>query len=242
MRSAELISRLCARSAIVAACLSVSILFAGVASADVTGTPRSIDRTSGGNSDFAGLQANADPEIEAAADDTSDEDSEGGDHQLFTGSEAVVFASNLLADAGITKYRILDPSENPMQGFDVVWTYDNGIIGALAGYKDMADVDLDEAVDQIMADDSSACDARFISGKKKGDKIQNVIVRRLFTGCRSGEDPMEIHYTLFKTPAGHILQIAHISLGSQDAIEGEELAHADDAFLGPSVVSELEQE
>lgn len=79
----------------------------------------------------------------------------GGDNQnrLFTSSEAVVFASNLLASAGITGYQMMDPAKNPMPNFDAVWTYQNGIMGAIAGYKDMGSVDLDEAASVVMADD-----------------------------------------------------------------------------------------
>ena len=46
--------------------------------------------------------------------------------------------SDLLASAGISDYQMADPSETPMPSFDVVWTYDNGIVAALVGYKEMA--------------------------------------------------------------------------------------------------------
>ncbi|ODA67211.1 hypothetical protein A7A08_01958 [Methyloligella halotolerans] len=195
-----------------------------------------------GNDPFLGLQAKAEPEDDAQAQPQPADEADDGDYKLFSESEAVVFASNLLADAGITSYTILDPSENPMEGFDVVWTYKSGIIGALAGYKNMGDVDLDKAAAQVMADDGASCKSDFASGKKGSDKIGDVLVRRLFTACRSGDDPMEIHYTLFKTPGGQILQIAHISLGpAPEGSEEDTLAHADDAFLNTAVISELEQ-
>ncbi|XSG80972.1 MAG: hypothetical protein ACPW61_07635 [Methyloligella sp. ZOD6] len=235
MRSAELFSRRFARFALVASLFLGATLSAGQAAAEA----RDGSRSSKDSGSFTGLQVQAvvEPETPSDPDPASDED----DNKLFAGTDALVFASNLLADAGITRYTILDPDENPMEGFDVVWTYENGIIGALAGYKNMGDVDLDEAANQVIADDGATCESDFASGKKSGDKIGEVVVRRLFTACRSGDDPIEIHYTLFKTPAGHILQIAHISLGGPppDA-EDETLAHADDAFLDDSVISELQ--
>ncbi len=247
MRSAEHVMRFCAGSALVVAFVFISHLSAGQAGAEARDGAPTLELTARdaapGSDAVAGVQANAEPVTEPEAETESEAEAEDdGDYQLFAGNDAVVFASNLLADAGITRYTILDPSENPMEGFDVVWTYDNDIIGALAGYKNMEEVDLDEAADQVMVDDRAACEAGFRSGKKGGEQIGKVIVRRLFTACRSGEDPMEIHYTLFKTPSGHILQIAHIALGEKDEIERETLSHADEPFLGPSVVSELQEE
>lgn len=247
MRSAEHVMRFCAGSALVVAFVFISHLSAGHARAEARDGAQApaielAARDAAPGSDaVAGVEASAEPVTEPEAESEAEVEDEG-EYQLFSGSDAVVFASNLLADAGITRYTILDPSENPMEGFDVVWTYDNDIIGALAGYKNMEEVDLDEAADQVMVDDRAACEAGFRSGKKGGEQIGKVIVRRLFTACRSGEDPMEIHYTLFKTPSGHILQIAHIALGEKDEIERETLAHADEPFLGPSVVSELQEE
>jgi len=245
MRSAEHVLRIRARSALVVAFLFASTLLGGAAFAGASdpspdaANPKTDRQTTAVGGSVAGIEANAEAVTEPQSEAEADDD---GEYQLFSGADAVVFASNLLADAGITRYTMLDPSENPMEGFDVVWTYDNAIIGALAGYKNMDDVDLDEAADQVMEDDGAACESGFRSGRKGGEQFDKVIVRRLFTACRSGENPMEIHYTLFKTPAGHILQIAHISLGAKDEIERETLAHADEPFLGPSVVSELQDE
>jgi len=112
------------------------------------------EKATGGTSAFAALEAK--PLAE----------SPDNPNKLFTGSEAVVFASNLLASAGITNYQLTDPAKNPMPNFDVVWTYANGIIGAISGYKDMGAVDLDEAATVVMADDSKNCKGDFTSGKK----------------------------------------------------------------------------
>jgi hypothetical protein len=153
-------------------------------------------------------------------------------NRLFTGTEVVVFASNLLASAGITNYQLIDPAKNPMPNFDVVWTYANGIIGALVGYKDMGSVDLDEAATVVMADDSKSCEDDFASGKKQSEPAEAVTVRRLFTACRSPESSIEIHYTLLKTETGHLIQIAHLNLGDASA----DIANADSAFLQSAVL------
>lgn len=160
--------------------------------------------------------------------------------KLFSPSQAVVFASNLLSDAGIQNYTILDPSKNPMPGFDVVWTYQNGTIGALAAYKNMQNVNLNAAAGVVIADDSKSCDGDFASGKQVASPIDSVEVERLFTACRSTKNPMVIHYTLFKTKSGHLIQIARIELGNGAISSGNSLSnHVDDAFLDASVVSDM---
>ncbi|MGZ5915830.1 MAG: hypothetical protein ACXWJ4_00680 [Methyloceanibacter sp.] len=164
-----------------------------------------------GNSAFAALEA------KQPADTT---------HRLFTGSEAALFTSHLLTSAGITNYTLI-AAHNPMPNFDVVWTYANGIIGALAGYKDMVSVDLDEAATVVMADDAKSCKGDFASGKKLSEPANAVTVRRLFTSCRTGDQSVEIHYTLLKTESGHLIQIAHMSLGDATG----DAATADSAFL-----------
>ncbi|MGA7546720.1 MAG: hypothetical protein WBW08_13000, partial [Methyloceanibacter sp.] len=173
-----------------------------------------------GNSAFAALEAKQ-------PSDTT--------HRLFTGSEAALFTSHLLTSAGIANYTLIDPTQNPMPNFDVVWTYANGIIGALAGYKDMGSVDLDEAATVVMADDAKSCKGDFASGKKQSEPADAVTVRRLFTSCRTGDQSVEIHYTLLKTESGHLIQIAHMSLGDATG----DAATADSAFLQGAALQNL---
>ena len=178
------------------------------------------EKAAGGTSAFAALEAK--PLAE----------SPDNPNKLFTGSEAVVFASNLLASAGITNYQLTDPAKNPMPNFDVVWTYANGIIGAISGYKDMGAVDLDEAATVVMADDSKNCKGDFTSGKKQSEPAS---VRRLFTACRTDGKSIEIHYTLVKTESGHLIQIAHLKLGDTTG----DIASADSAFLRTAVLQNI---
>jgi hypothetical protein len=156
----------------------------------------------------------------------------GRGNRLFTASEAAAFASDLLASAGISNYEMVDPSETPMPSFDVVWTYDNGIVAALVGYKDMGAVDLDEAANTVMADDAKTCKGDFASGRKISEPAALVSVKRLFTSCRSGGKSVEIHYTLVKTKSGHLIQLAHLNLGEATG----NVATADSAFLQASVL------
>ncbi len=178
------------------------------------------EKAAGGTSAFAALEAK--PLAE----------SPDNPNKLFTGSEAVVFASNLLASAGITNYQLTDPAKNPMPNFDVVWTYANGIIGAISGYKDMGAVDLDEAATVVMADDFKNCKGDFTSGKKQSEPAS---VRRLFTACRTDGKSIEIHYTLVKTESGHLIQIAHLKLGDTTG----DIASADSAFLQTAVLQNI---
>lgn len=160
----------------------------------------------------------------------------GGSNRLFTAVEAEAFASNLLASAGITNYEMAEPSETPMPSFDVVWTYANGIVAALVGYREMSAVDLDNAANTVMADDAKTCKGDFASGRKISEPAEAVSVKRLFTSCRSAGKSVEIHYTLVKTRSGHLIQLAHLNLGGATG----NVADADSAFLQASVLRSFE--
>jgi len=166
--------------------------------------------------------------IEAKA---SDENGTNG-NRLFTPSEAADFASHLLAAAGITDYQMADPSTNPMPSFDVVWTYANGIVAALVGYKNMEASDLDQEANVVMADDAKNCKGDFTSGKKISEPEEKLSVKRLFTACRSTGRSVEIHYTLVKTESGHLIQIAHLNTGDATG----DVANADSPFLHGAVL------
>ena len=120
-----------------------------------------------------------------------------------------------------------------MPSFDVVWTYENGIVAALVGYKEMRAVDLDVAANAVMADDAKNCTGDFASGRKISEPAKLVSVKRLFTSCRSAGKSVEIHYTLVKTKSGHLIQLAHLNLGGATG----NVADADSPFLHGAVLS-----
>jgi hypothetical protein len=175
-------------------------------------------------------KASGGPGISAQAKPASE--NKANPNKLFTPAEAMTFAANLLASAGITDYQLVDPAENPVANFDAVWTYPNGIIGALVGYKDMSAVDLDQAANLVMADDAKSCKGDFASGKKLSAPVDSLSVRRLYTACHTKGKSIEIHYTLVKTESGHLIQIAHLNMGN---VTGD-IANADSAFLQAAVL------
>lgn len=189
---------------------------------------------------WCGPEVPDDQQDQAAPSDESDDGDEepADEHKLFSEAEAAQFAARLLADAGVTDYKLLAGDENPLQGFDVVWGYPNGIMGGVAGYKNMQDVELDDAVAVIIEDDEAICGGQFSSGKLPSEPIGGVEVRRLYTRCKSSDHPMEIHYTLFKTETGHVIQLAHIAYG--DTPDEAALSQADAPFLQPSVVAAMQ--
>jgi hypothetical protein len=152
--------------------------------------------------------------------------------RLLAGNDAVRFVAELLASAGITDYELIDPAKNPMPNFDVVWTYPNGIIGALAAYQHKESVDLDDAAGVVIADDQKHCQGDFSSGQKPSEPTPAVTVRRLFTACHTAEQSVEIHYALLKTESGHLIQIAHLNLGDATG----DVATADNPFLQTAVL------
>lgn len=153
-------------------------------------------------------------------------------YRLFSESEAMVFAGELLAAAGVDGHRLVDPSDNPMPSFDVVWTYPNGIVGAIAGFKETRAVGLDEAASAIRTDDARNCSGTFRSGEKSSAGEDAARVRRFFTSCRSNGKSVEIHYTLVETANGNLIQIAHLNRGDASL----DIADADTAFLGTTVL------
>jgi hypothetical protein len=178
------------------------------------------------------LRAEKAPGAPGAQEAKSAPGSQDHPNKLFTPDQAQSFASSLLASAGITDYHLLDPAQNPVPNFDAVWTYPNGIIGALVGYKDMAAVNLDQAANVMMADDAKSCKGDFASGKKLTEPASSPSVRRLYTSCRTSGKSIEIHYTLVKTASGHLIQIAHLNMGNATG----DLANADSAFLQTAVL------
>jgi hypothetical protein len=147
----------------------------------------------------------------------------------------VSFASNLLSSAGIANYELVEAAKNPMPNFDVVWTYPNGMIGAIAAFKDMGAVDVGEAANVVMADDTKNCQGDFSSGKKIAEDEDGIHIKRVFTACRTGGTKVEIHYTLLKTESGHLYQLAHLNLGDATG----DIANADGPFLKPDVLSTI---
>src|SRR6476620_8779239 len=138
------------------------------------------EKSKSGDQAFAALESKP----KAASGNTETQNQ----NRLFKNSEAVVFASNLLAAAGITGYQMMDPAQNPMPNFDA-------------------------AASLVMADDSKSCKGDFASGKKQSSPADTISVKRLFTACRTDDSSLEIHYTLLKTDSGHLIQIAHMKMG-----------------------------
>jgi hypothetical protein len=167
------------------------------------------------------------PDEVAAVDPNPKAAGESQSQRLFTVGEASAFAAELLASAGVENYRLIDPAENPMPSFDVVFTYPNGIVGAIAGFKEGAAVDLDRAATTITADDAKNCRGSFSSGEKKSEGVDPTKVRRLFTACRSDGKLVEIHYMLIETDGGNLIEIAHLNRGDASL----DIANADSAFL-----------
>ena len=156
-------------------------------------------------------------------------------NRLFSESEARGFAGELLSAAGIENYRLIDPSENPMPSFDAVWIYPNGIVGAVAVFKELGRLDLDQAARTVTADDARNCKGTFASGEKASKGKDATQVRRLFTSCHSGGKSVEIHYTLVETNSGNLIQIAHLNRGDASL----DIADADTAFLAASVLENM---
>jgi hypothetical protein len=183
----------------------------------------------------ASEMADKHPDELAAVNPKPSPAAEQAPHRLFSESEAAAFAAELLASAGVKNYRLIDPAENPMPSFDVVFTYPNGIVGAIAGYKRMGAIDLDQAANTITADDAKNCRGAFSSGKKESEEADPARVRRLYTACRSDGKVVAIHYMLVETEGGNLIEIAHLNRGDASL----DIADADSAFLKAAVLKNV---
>lgn len=171
----------------------------------------------------------------AAVDAKPDAPSIARENRLFTGEQASALARDLLAAAGVSGYRLADASDNPMPSFDVVWSYANGIVGAIAGFKHEGDADLEEVAVSIAADDATNCKGAFESGDKPVAPGAGKIFR-FFTACRTETRRVEIHYTLIGTRTGNLVLIAHLNRGDGSL----DVADADSAFLAAAPLRNIQ--
>lgn len=129
--------------------------------------------------------------------------------------QAIVWVSNTLSKAGVTGYRIVDPTKHSKRGYDVMWVTPDGVIGAMAVFLNSSRLKLDSVASQVVANDSKICTGDVASGKKKPESIGLTTFRHVFVACEQDTKSFEARYILAKTQNGTIVKIAHLLRGKK---------------------------
>lgn len=129
--------------------------------------------------------------------------------------KALIYSINLLSDAGISGYKILEKSSLKKAGYQAVWSYSKGKIGALATFKSRRKDFVDTQTAKILGDDAKSCKGKFASGFRKSDTSKNWSGRRLFTICSSSSNGNDftIHYSIGLQPNGRATIVATLVNG-----------------------------
>lgn len=113
--------------------------------------------------------------------------------------EATKVVANILAQGEMTGFRILSAREvagmkvEYLSKSDVVWRAE-GVIGTLRIIPKMAGVTATDIASVVVADDLKNCKGQSASGSTKDEKNPSVV--RMFTGCRDGDETLELRYTV----------------------------------------------
>lgn len=136
--------------------------------------------------------------------------------------KALIHAINLLSDAGISGYKLLEKNPFKNAGYQVAWRYSKGRRGALATFKNRKKDFVDTQTSKLLGSDAKACKGQFASGFRKSDASKKWAGRRLFTVCSnsSNGNDFTIHYSIGLQPSG-VATIVATHLNSQGLSNGE---------------------
>lgn len=135
---------------------------------------------------------------------------------------ALIHTINLLSDAGISGYKLLEKNPFKSAGYQVAWRYSKGRRGALATFKNRKKDFVDTQTSKLLGSDAKACKGQFASGFRKSDSSKKWSGRRLFTVCSNSStgNDFTIHYSIGLQPSG-IATIVATHLNSEGLSNGE---------------------
>ncbi len=118
--------------------------------------------------------------------------------------KAMIYTINLLSDAGISGYKLLENNPFKAAGYQVAWRYSKGRRGALATFKNRKQDFVDTQTAKLLGDDAKTCKGQFASGFRKSDSSKAWSGRRLFTVCSNSANGNDftIHYSIGLQPSG----------------------------------------
>lgn len=155
---------------------------------------------------------------------------------------ALIYSINLLSDAGISGYKLLEKNPFRNAGYQVAWRYSKGKRGALATFKNRKPGFVDTQTAKILGSDAKSCKGKFASGFRKSDSGPNWSGRRLFTVCSnaSNGNDFTIHYSIGLQPSGVATIVAtHVNRDGMDDPDGDDSEKIDQAIYRSTVFRKI---
>lgn len=131
-------------------------------------------------------------------------------------AEATTFAANLLSQAGISGFRILQPSETPKEwaNFDAVWAAPS-VVGIVNIIAPQAGRGADQIRSNIVASDARTCKGKFASGfVPPTDSTGQSSSVEFFTACDAAPSVWAAYYTLVPREAGGFYLVGSMGSGA----------------------------
>ena len=146
---------------------------------------------------------------------------------------ATRIASNLLLQARLPNAHIMSPAETPeaIKRLGVAWKSDAGM-GAVELLSPAAGKDAQQVASQLVTSDAAVCKGDFASGRSSG-LIDNTVVTKAFTGCKSSGGSGTIRYFILHSEGSGYIVYALASMGSQETPSSSPLS---DAVFEPAAI------
>ncbi len=152
--------------------------------------------------------------------------------------KALIYTINLLSEAGISGYKLLEKNPFKSAGYQVAWRYSEGRRGALATFANRKPDFVDTQTSKLLGDDAKSCKGKFASGFRKSDSTQEWAGRRLFTVCSNATDGNDftINYSIGLQPSGIATIVAtHVSGAGLENTETDDSEQIDQSIYQSSV-------
>jgi hypothetical protein len=147
----------------------------------------------------------------------------------LTTQQALIKTINLLSDAGIGGYKLLDKNPFKKQGYQVAWRYSRGKRGALKTYNTKAKGFVESLSSNLVGGDAKACKGKFVSAFQKTDSSAKWAGRRILTVCSNASNggDFTIRYSIGIQPNGIGVIVATVLTGTAIADDNNESEQID---------------
>lgn len=126
--------------------------------------------------------------------------------------EATTLAANLLAQSGISGFRILGAEDVERLKADAAWKADRAVGTVSIVTSDTTT--LDQIPGRLIANAAQACKGKFFSGALP-DAQGGIAVARVFTACQNGADTLTVYYLGVPRSAGGFYVLTTSAKGSE---------------------------
>jgi hypothetical protein len=127
-------------------------------------------------------------------------------------AEATTLAANLLSQAGIQGFVLLDKNELPTIKADAKWRAGN-LFGTITVIPDLQPSQISDVPATLIAGDAKTCKGTFLSGAMQ-DEPKNSFAR-IFTTCNDGKDTTTVYYLAVPRKAGGAYIMTTATVGSE---------------------------